>query len=227
MCKSIQSHPGLQTIKTLIFDFDGTIADSISTGLEIANELADEFKYKKVDKSQLPFYRGMSSREIIREMGISYFKLPFLVKRLRKAMKERIGELRPVEGIQQELGSLEKKGFTMGILTSNSKENVIQFLTNNGWEEYFQFIHSGVKLFQKSKAIRSILQKRGLNKSQVMLIGDESRDIEAARKCGITITAVSWGFHTHDLLKSCKPDFLISKPSEISGVLELVNSKKE
>lgn len=214
----------LQPVKTLIFDFDGTIADSISTGLEIANSLADEFKYKKVDKSELPHYRGLSSREIIRELGISYFRLPFLVRRLRKAMRERLGELLPFDGIQEELSLLKKKGFNMGILTSNSKENVTQFLTNNEWEQYFRFVDSGVKLFQKSKAIKSILKKQGLNKSQVMLIGDESRDIEAARKCGIFITAVSWGFHTRDLLKSCNPDFLIDNPSEISVVLESVNS---
>lgn len=212
-------------VKTIIFDFDGTIADSISAGLEIANSLADEFRYKKVKHSELPLYRGMSSRQIIGELGISYFRLPFLVRRLRKAMRERVGELLPHDGIQEELKKLKKNGFTMGILTSNSKENVTQFLANNQWEHYFRFVDSGVRLFRKSRAIKSVLKKQRLHKSQVILIGDESRDVEAARQCGVRIVAVSWGFHNKVLLQSFHPDFLIDRPSQISAVLASVNAE--
>ena len=210
-------------VKTIIFDFDGTIADSISAGLEIANGLADEFRYKKVKQSELPLYRGMSSRQIIRELGISYFRLPFLVRRLRKAMRERVGEVLPHDGIQEELKKLKKNGFTMGIMTSNSKEIVTQFLANNRWEQYFRFVVTGVRLFGKSRAIKGILKKQQLHKSEVILIGDESRDIEAACRCGVRIAAVSWGFHSKALLKSFHPDFLIDRPSQISTVLESVN----
>ena len=217
----------MRPVKTLIFDFDGTLADSISLGLEIANNLADEFRYKKVDKSQLSRYRGMRSRKIIKELGISYFRLPFLVVRLRKAMKERLSELLPFEGIRQQLDLLEQNGYTMGILTSNSEENVSEFLVNNGWEPYFSFVESGVRLFQKSRALRGILKRYALDKSEVMLIGDESRDIEAARKCGISMIAVSWGFHNKDLLTSCNPDFLVDSPGEIKAVLDSVNADKD
>ena len=214
----------MSQIKTLIFDFDGTIADSMSVGLEIANSLADEFKYKKVERSQLPLYKNMSSREIIKEIGISYFRLPFLIRRLRKAMKERVKELLLFDGIAEELKILQEKGFIMGIVTSNSQENVAQFLTDNGCEQYFRFINSDVRLFHKSGAIKTLLKKQGINKSQVMLLGDESRDIEAAHKCGVRIIAVSWGFHTRDHLRAYKPDFLIDHPSEISGLLDSINS---
>ena len=214
----------MQAIKTLIFDFDGTIADSLLLGLEIANSLAEEFKYKKVERSQLSLYRNMGSREVIRETGISYLKLPFVVKRIRKVMSERLNELPPVTGIKEELKTLDQQGFQMGILTSNSKENVTRFLAGKSWGHYFQFIDSGVKLFHKSRAIKASLKNQGLDKGEVMLIGDESRDIEAARKCGIPITAVSWGFHARGLLESYNPDFLIDHPSEISKVLDFVNS---
>ncbi len=212
-------------IKTLIFDFDGTIADTVPAGFEIANALADEFNYKKLDQSQLSYYRGISSKEVIREMGISYFKLPLLARRFRKILRERLAELPTVKGMDEELGVLHQQGFKMGILTSNSEENVTRFLANNNWEKYFQFAKCNVRLFHKSGTIKTLLKKHQLNPKQTLLIGDETRDIEAARKCGIIMMAVSWGFHTGALLRSYHPDYLIHHPSEIVKVLNSLNSQ--
>ncbi|MDN5211408.1 HAD-IA family hydrolase [Fulvivirgaceae bacterium BMA12] len=212
-------------IKTLIFDFDGTIADTVPAGLEIANVLADEFNYKKIDQSQLSHYRSISSKEVIRQMGISYFKLPLLARRFKKIMRERVAELPTVKGIDEELSLLHQKGFRMGILTSNSEENVTRFLANNSWEKYFQFAKCNVRLFRKSGIIKALLKKHQLNPKQTLLIGDETRDIEAARKCGIVMMAVSWGFHTGALLGSYHPDYLIHHPSEIAKILNSLNSQ--
>jgi phosphoglycolate phosphatase len=53
----------------------------------------------------------------------------------------------------------------------------------------------------------------------VIYVGDETRDIEAARKIQIQVIAVSWGFNSREVLAEQKPDFLISHPSQLIEVV--------
>ncbi|PSB03825.1 HAD family hydrolase, partial [Merismopedia glauca] len=67
------------------------------------------------------------------------------------------------------------------------------------------------------------------NPAKVIYVGDETRDIEAARKSKIKAIAVCWGFNFREILAKYKPDFLIDRPSQLLEVvqhLEEVRSQK-
>ena len=69
--------------KIIVFDFDGTIADTYHALVNLANELADEFGYQPIDKNKLIKLKDLSSWEIIKQAGIPLFKIPFLFKRVQ------------------------------------------------------------------------------------------------------------------------------------------------
>lgn len=207
------------SVKVIIFDFDGTVADTFETIVNISNLLAPEFGYQKATPEDIVKYRNLTSRDVIKQSGVSIFKLPFILKRLKIELNSKIHYLTPIPGIKEALFELKKQGNTIGIITSNDKENVQIFLDKNGMPDLFDFIYSSKNIFGKSKIINKFIKQNKLKPEQIIYIGDETRDIEAAKKSHIKVIAVTWGFNGKQILAKQNPDFLIEQPSELISAL--------
>jgi phosphoglycolate phosphatase len=208
------------TQKVIIFDFDGTIADTVDALVSIANRLAVEFGYVQITPDQLTLLKSLSSREIIKYSGVSLFKIPFLVKKVKFELKDKIQELRPIPGMKQSLIELKEHGYQLGIITSNSKDNVTAFLKINELNNLFEFIYSGVTIFGKTTIINNVLKQKQLQPQAVIYVGDETRDIEASKKANIKVIAVTWGFNSPEVLAKQNPDFVIHHPNELLQVIQ-------
>lgn len=207
-------------LKVLIFDFDGTIADSRITLVKIANELADEFGYDPVTESDIVRLSNLSSKDVIIQSPIPAYKIPFLLRRVKRQLNEHIAYLQPFEGMEEALSNLKKKGCYLGIITSNLGANVSLFLRKNSLDNYFDFVYSANTLFGKNKVINKAIDKHHLLKDEVIYIGDETRDIEAAKKSNIKVAAVTWGFNSASVLKKYNPDFILNKPQELLDIIK-------
>lgn len=212
------------TVKVIIFDFDGTIADTYNTFVEIVNELSGEFGYKPVTSEDLERLKKLSSIEIIKQSEISLIQIPFLLKRVKSKLIPQIGTLKTFSGLKTCLYQLLKQGYTLGILTSNDQDNVKQFLEKNNLPTVFDFIYSGTSLFGKHKIINQIMKQYNLNREEIIYVGDETRDISAAKASQIKIIAVGWGFNSAEVLAQYQPDALINHPDELIQVVESFNS---
>ncbi|MBC6479764.1 MAG: HAD hydrolase-like protein [Hormoscilla sp. GM7CHS1pb] len=196
----------------IIFDFDGTLADTLDAIVSITNRLSGEFGYQPASPEDVIQLKNLSSRKVIQQSGLPLWKLPFLLKRVRSEFNNHINELKPVPGIKEVLLELKKRGYHPGILTSNDRKNVQLFTKNHDWEHLFDFIHSEMNLFGKGRAIEHLLSKSKLDRQEVIYVGDETRDIEAAKRTKIRAIAVSWGFNSPEVLAAHNPDFLIHQP---------------
>jgi phosphoglycolate phosphatase len=208
------------TQKVIIFDFDGTIADTVDALVSIANRLALDFGYVPITPDELALLRNLTAREIIKHSGISLLKIPFLVKKVKGELKNKIRELQPIAGVQEALIELNSQGYRLGIITSNSQENVTEFLKYHNLDYLFDFIYSGVTIFGKTTIINNVLRQKQLKTNTVIYVGDETRDIEASKKANIKVIAVTWGFNSSEALAQQNPDFLIDKPSELLDVVK-------
>lgn len=203
----------------IIFDFDGTLADTFDALVMITNRLALEFGYPPTTPDELPKLRNLSSREIIRQSGVSLFKIPFFLKKIREYLHQEILNLKTIPGIQEALVQLKNEGYCLGILTSNSEENVKLFLQKYEMQDLFNFIYSETSLFSKDKSLSKLMKKNNLSLDEILYVGDETRDIEASKKIQIQVIAVTWGFNSGEILAKHNPDFLIQQPSELIEVL--------
>lgn len=203
----------------LIFDFDGTLADSRQTLLEIANNLALEFGFDRVTEDEMLRLSNLSSRDIFYQSPIPSYKIPFLLRRVKKELNQKIATLKPFDGIKEALNNLKKEGYILGIVTSNLKENVLDFLNNNNLEKYFDFVYSASTLFGKHIILKKIIKKHHLPVEKTIYVGDETRDIEAAKKTKIKVVSVTWGFNSVSVLAEHKPDFLINTPQELTKII--------
>lgn len=204
------------TVKTIIFDFDGTLADTLDAIVKITNQLAEEFGYQKKSQEDVERFRNLNSWQIIKHSGIPPIKIPFLLHAVKAELNNHIQFLSPaVPGILTVLTALKEGGYQIGIVTSNSTENVMGFINRHQWGELFDFIYSGATIFGKTKVINKVLITRNLKAEEVIYVGDETRDIEAAKKIPVKAIAVSWGFNSRNVLAKHQPDFLIDRPNQI------------
>ncbi|MGG6293493.1 HAD hydrolase-like protein [Leptolyngbya sp. AN02str] len=211
-------------VKVVLFDFDGTIADSFDVILALTNRIARDFGYKPASPEQIKQLQNLTSREIIRQSQIPVYKLPFLLRRLKTEMTQEVVHLQPIPGIPEALQQLKQLGYTLGIVTSNTYDNVMIFLAQHGMQTLFDVIETEVTLFGKARVIHQVLRRYRFPVDAVIYVGDETRDVEAARKLRMKMVAVGWGFNSCRALGEMEPDVLLQKPDELVDAIARLTS---
>jgi phosphoglycolate phosphatase len=201
------------------FDFDGTLANSIVLAVEITNFLAPKLGFNTVDDSKIDYYRTLTGQEILKEFRIPLIKLPIVAPAYKIELNKRLDKLMPYDGIEMMLKQLSEK-FKVGILTSNSVENVRKFLVKHNMLQYISDIRSEFHLFGKHNALRKIISKLKIDKKDLIYVGDETRDIESTKKLDIASIAVTWGFNAESLLEKFNPNYFARTANDIVGIVE-------
>jgi phosphoglycolate phosphatase len=204
--------------KLLIFDFDGTIADTFDAALAILNKLAVEFGFRSLEPKDLERARDMRTRQLMKFLGIPTRKMRRLAKRGSEELHALIHSIQPLPGMPEALRELQTLGYSLGIITSNNEVNVQIFLRSHGLE-LFKFVRCSSKLLGKARMIRSVIRREHVRAADILFVGDETRDIEAAKKVGIRIAAVTWGYNSRRSLEAMKPDFVFESPGELVAFL--------
>ncbi len=205
----------------LIFDFDGTLADTLAAAVQVYNDIADSYSFRKVTVEEIPTLQDYELKELMKHLGISKLRLPSLLAKGRKALRADITKLSLNEGIAELLPQLREHCSCFGILTSNSIENVEAFLEAKGLRDLFTFISSTSKLSGKHKHLRAIEKTFSLERSHMLYIGDETRDIRASQKAGVHVAAATWGFNSPEALLRQNPTFMLEKPLDLLKICEI------
>lgn len=202
-----------------LFDFDGTIADTLEEARLILNELAAAYGFRPVPLEDLPALRLLSAKQLFRALGIRKRWVPVLLARGTRQLRTRVGDLRLIPGMDEVIRAAASQVGRCGILTSNTVENVELFLEAHGLREHFEFVSSVPKLSGKHKHLRSILRTFSLQPDELLYIGDELRDVKAAHRARVDMAAVSWGFNAREVLAEAKPRYLFDRSEELLALL--------
>ena len=202
----------------MIFDFDGTIADTFDAGVRILNKLAGEFGFRPLQPNDLEKARDMRTHQLVRFLGVPARKMSRIARRGSEELHSCIHEIQPLRGMPEALRELRRLGYSLGVITSNTELNVNIFLRNHGLE-LFDFIRCSSKLLGKARMIRSVIRKQHVHAVDILFVGDETRDIEACQRAGIRIAAVTWGYNSRRSLVAMKPDFVFDDPQELVALL--------
>ncbi|MFH1826822.1 MAG: HAD-IA family hydrolase [bacterium] len=200
--------------KIAIFDFDGTLANTFPISSKILKEVVKDYGYGKISDDTVQKLRDMSPLQIILHFKFPIWKIPELLNRVREKVYDHVEYIKPFYGIKEMLDSLWKKNIKLGILTSNSKKIVDVFLKHKKFPK-FEFIESELNIFKKPRHLKKTISKYKFNKEDVIYIGDEIRDIEAAHFAGVDVAAVTWGYNKKHILQKNNPIFLADKPEAL------------
>ena len=207
--------------KTLVFDFDGTIADTLGETRRIFNRIAPDYGIREVAEHELDGLRHLSLKDLLSHLEIPKRRVPALIARGTGLMRGNITELQLITGMREVLIELRRHVRSFGILTSNATANVDLFLRTHGLRDQFDFISSTSKLTGKAKHLKAIRKTFSLRPEELLYIGDELRDVKASQKAGIPIAAVTWGFNSREALMAAAPDYLFDRPEDFLRLLTM------
>ncbi len=201
------------SMKHIIFDFDGTLADTLPHVLDIGEEVTGLI----IDRKQIEVLRNKPMKVILKEFKIPLRRVPRYLIQGKKLLLKRNDKITPIKGIESVLKDLKKAGYDMQIVSSNSAPIIVSFLRRYKIEQYFSSVHGNIGLFSKAQALKKIIKRQNKQIGECIYIGDEVRDIEAAKKINLSIVAVTWGFNGEQILKEHDPNALAIKPSQLAG----------
>jgi len=202
----------------VVFDFDGTIVDSLDVVLASYNELAPYLRILPIERESLPRLRLMSPREALREQRVALWKLPLLVHLMRRAMRSGAAQLAPCPLVVPMLQTLAASGVRCYILSTNASDNITRFLARHELHMFEQVV-GGVSMFGKARALKRLLRRERLKPPSTYYVGDEVRDIAAAKAAHMKSVAVSWGYADRAALTAARPYSLAEHPDELTALL--------
>ena len=200
--------------RLIIFDSDGTLADTLPWMRSQFNELAEAHGFRRVEPHEHERFRHLHGGALLRELGLPLWKLPRVVSAMRRRMAEHPGEFATFPGIRAALVRLVAGGAQLAIVSSNSRENVERVL---GAEDAARITHwaCGVSLLGKAAKLRQVVRQSGGPSTGAIYIGDEIRDAEAAAKAGVAFGAVTWGQHGAEALGAQQPAEIFATVQEM------------
>ena len=209
--------------ETVIFDFDGTIADTFRGVRFCFLNALHAFGYDETDEAKLHTYLGpplfdsfmlyCHDEETARQMVAKYREVYRAGAMLQCDL---------YDGIADVFAQLGAAGIKMAIASSKPGEFVKRLLGHFGIEQYFDFISApviGKPEPTKYDLITAAVSALGADFSSAAMVGDRKFDIEGAKQAGVFAVGVSYGFGTLDELESMGADCICDTPKQISELI--------
>ena len=198
-----------------LFDFDGTLVDSFAWFLGVFDAVADRFGFRHLEPGDRERLRGLDARAILRDRGIPLWKLPRISRHMRDLAAG--ADIHPFPGVPALLAELVAGGSAVIVVTSNTESNVRRALGPAA--AHVTHFACGAALFGKAAKIRGVLRATTIDPRAALMIGDEARDIDAARQAGIDCAAVAWGYTDPAFLRSLEPTLFFERLADIAPAL--------
>lgn len=195
----------------IIFDFDGTIADSFQA---VVGELYKAVHHETVESGEIEQLRYQSLLQTLRTLRISWWRALLVARDVRTRMVSDMGSINAVQGIPEVVQTLAST-YTLFILSSNDERNVRKFLELHALTDYFADIYGDADPLNKSRALHRLVEAKRLTTAAAWYVGDQPWDVRAAHRAGLRAAAVTWGYSNSTNLKRQHPEALVSQPQEL------------
>ena len=209
--------------KLVIFDFDGTIANTFPWVLDKLEYIAAKYNLKHPDAHEIELLRTFSFTQTVRRLNIPTWKIPLISRDIQKLMHEQIDRINLFKGIPEMFQKLNQEGIIVGIASSNSKENIKRVIGED-ISNVIDYFDCGISLNGKDKRLKKIIKKSGIPVKNSLYVGDEIRDIESTKKIDMPFGAVSWGYAKVEALKALYPQEVFDSVQDMTKKLTGNNS---
>jgi phosphoglycolate phosphatase len=203
----------------LIFDFDGTLADTFPAIIDVAYRLSP--RTRRLPPDAIDELRRLPLLTAMRRLGIPIQHMPLLILLLRKRLTSRMAGVPAYEGIADMLKALKGANHQLFVLTSNYKENVLIFLNHNKLKKYITDIETVyyANTWSKTRALKRLIKLHSLKPEDSYHVGNEALDVRSADRVDMRSVAVTWGGYDDQALKATKPFAIIDKPKDLVRLL--------
>lgn len=203
--------------RLVLWDFDGTLVNSLADALSIYNRIAARDGYRQITESEN--VRDLSMSQFIRRYGIPLGRIPLMFREFLQLQRESVKHFRIVDGLPETLRRLSGDGVMLGVVSSNNTDNIRTCLQRNGIDSLFGSITGTSRLQGKSRRLKIALRQFDCSAAETLYVGDEIRDIHAAQAADVDIAAVTWGLNSAAALAEYSPTWQVNTPRELEAVV--------
>jgi len=210
-------------IKAVLFDFDGTLADT--------NPLIIK-TFKETFATLLPDQPFTDSEIIncigptLEQTGRKYFPedpetFVNVYRELNGKYHDEMIKIYP--GILEMVSILKEKGLKLAVVSSKRRDFVVRGLRQTGLLDFFDYIVAADDVNEPKPDAEGILKAMnhyGVTQAECLMVGDNSHDVDAAKNAGVKGIAVGWAFKGVDYLAALEPDYLVMDAMEIVEIID-------
>lgn len=212
--------------KTVIFDLDGTLLDSIEDiassmnkvleSLQLPTHKIEDYKHFVGGGVDILVENALSNQsKEIKDEVIKRFKIEYDGKLHSKTL--------PYDGIYELLDELKKLDINLAVLSNKPHEFTVSYV-NHFFKNYnFKEIHGQKKDVPKKpdpKAALDIVKCLDSSCENTYFIGDTKIDMQTAKSANMTAIGVLWGFRDEKELRDFGADFIVKEPLEIINIIK-------
>ena len=202
----------------VILDFDGTLADTFPWFASVLNEVAARYRFRPVAAHEVEGLRGCGAAGVLARLDIPRWKVPFIARHMRRRASEARGTFALFPGMAEALRAFDAAGVRLAIVSSN-REATVRHVLGPELAGRIAFYRCGTALFGKAAAFRRLLRTAGVTPAAALAVGDETRDLAAARKAGLAFGAVAWGYMSAPALAAAGPDHLFATAAQLTAAV--------
>ncbi|CAD5197953.1 HAD-IA family hydrolase [Pseudomonas sp. FEN] len=211
--------------KLLIFDWDGTLADSIGRIVEAMGVAAARSGFAPRDESAVKGIIGLGLPEAIRTLYPAIGDAELIVFRQHYADSYIALEAEPsplFPGVVQSMEAFRAAGYQLAVATGKARRGLDRVLKAHGWLDYFDITRAADETASKPHPLmlEQILAHCAVPASQALMVGDSAFDLQMARNAGMDSVAVGYGALSLDELRVFEPRLAIDSFPQLHAWLD-------
>jgi len=210
------------SMKALLFDFDGTLLNTNDLIIKTFMHILDErFPGQYSPKDCMKFI-GPSLTETFEQ--ITPNEVDEMIEKYRQWNQAHHDELvTEYDGVVSTLEKLKEQGIRLAVVSTKRKDTVEKGLDLMGAKHLFEFWIGGddVKNVKPDpEPVLIAIERLGVSKEDVMMIGDNYHDILAGKNAGVKTAGVSWSIKGEDFLKQFNPDYILQHMVDLLTIVK-------
>lgn len=215
------------TIKALLFDFDGTLLDTNELIIQSFMHIFDEKFPGQYTKDDCIPLIGPSLRQTFERLTPN--EVDEMIAKYREWNEAHHDELvKEYDGVVETLQQLHAMGIRLVIVSSKVHVNIVKGLQVLGVAELFEYIVGADDVEHVKphpEPIEKALKYLQLSKDEVIMVGDNSHDIEGGQNAGVKTAGVSWTIRGEAYLQTFNPDYMLTTMSDIISIVRELNEE--
>lgn len=209
----------MKRFETVVFDFDGTLADTLPLIFQVFQELIYHFTGRNASREDILKLFGPTEARLARQLfpHIPDEAVRYMLERYREGHDSLVKRL---PAVNDTLHQLKKLGYHTAILTNKGRETLDLSLEKLGMKTLIDFSISGDDMINPKPAGEGLLsacKRAGSEPSRTLMIGDMDNDILCGRNAGVPTLAARW---LHPGFFSIQADYSLERIEDLPGFLE-------
>lgn len=207
-----------KNIKLLIFDFDGTLANTVPHIINCIIKCIDKFGLRKFSYEDIEKFNGAVLGNVLKELGASDDQLLEIKEYYTSIFFDDISDIYIYDNVLETLKELKQRGYTLAVASNRGRNTMIPLLESLGIIQYFDTIVGESDVENKKPSadmVELILKELNCAKDETLVLGDTRFDVLMSKNADCKSCYVCHDEKTNEDVLALNPDFVIYNFSEL------------